>query len=411
MNMHVVFVAPFCMETTLRFVNGAARLPGVNLSLISQEGAEKLPHDLRSRLAGHWRVQNALDPQQLVVAVRALETTLGTAERLVGALEQLQVPLARARESLGIDGLGVEAAMNFRDKARMKDVLRNAGVPCARHVLAQNLQQAQAFAEQTGFPLVAKPPSGAGGKGTYRLDTMADLNALLHRYSPSSHDPTMLEEFVSGTEHSFDSIMIKGVPVWHSISRYMPAPLQVLENPWIQWCVFLPRDISGDEFAPIRDAGFKAVETLGLQTGLTHMEWFQLQGDRIAISEVGARPPGAQITSLLSWAHDLDFYRAWPRLMIFDEFEPPTRNHAVGAAYFRGQKSVSGGTRVRAIHGLDEAQRRFGHLVVEARLPSAGQFASDSYEGEGHVIIRDTDSDVVEEALKQIVKLVRVELG
>lgn len=411
MNMHVVFVAPFCMETTLRFVNGAARLPGVNLSLISQEGAEKLPHDLRSRLAGHWRVQNALDPQQLVVAVRALETTLGTAERLVGALEQLQVPLARARESLGIDGLGVEAAMNFRDKARMKDVLRNAGVPCARHVLAQNLQQAQAFAEQTGFPLVAKPPSGAGGKGTYRLDTMADLNALLHRYSPSSHDPTMLEEFVSGTEHSFDSIMIKGVPVWHSISRYMPAPLQVLENPWIQWCVFLPRDISGEEFAPIRDAGFKAVETLGLQTGLTHMEWFQLQGDRIAISEVGARPPGAQITSLLSWAHDLDFYRAWPRLMIFDEFEPPTRNYAVGAAYFRGQKSVSGGTRVRAIHGLDEAQRRFGHLVVEARLPSAGQFASDSYEGEGHVIIRDTDSDVVEEALKQIVKLVRVELA
>jgi D-alanine-D-alanine ligase-like ATP-grasp enzyme len=411
MNMHVVFVAPFCMETTLRFVNGAARLPGVNLSLISQEGAEKLPPDLRSRLAGHWRVQNALDPQQLVVAVRALETTLGTAERLIGALEQLQVPLARARESLGIDGLGVEAAKNFRDKARMKDVLRSAGMPCARHVLAENLPQAQAFAEKTGFPLVAKPPSGAGGKGTYRLDTLADLNALLHRYSPSSHDPTMLEEFVSGTEHSFDSIMIKGVPVWHSISRYMPAPLQVLENPWIQWCVFLPRDISGEEFAPIRDAGFKAVKALGLQTGLTHMEWFQLQGDRIAISEVGARPPGAQITSLLSWAHDLDFYRAWPRLMIFDEFEPPTRNYAVGAAYFRGQKSVSGGTRVRAIHGLDEAQRRFGHLVVEARLPSAGQFASDSYEGEGHVIIRDTDSDVVEEALKQIVKLVRVELA
>jgi len=221
----------------------------------------------------------------------------------------------------------------------------------------------------------------------------------------------MLEEFVSGTEHSFDSIMINGIPVWHSISRYMPAPLQVLENPWIQWCVFLPRDISGEEFAPIREAGFKAVSELGLQTGLSHMEWFRLQGDRIAISEVGARPPGAQITSLLSWAHDMDFYRAWPRLMIFDEFEPPSRNYAVGAAYFRGQRSSAGGTRVRAIHGLDEAQRRFGHLVVEARLPSEGQFASDSYEGEGYVIIRDTDSGIVEEALKQIVGLVRVELA
>jgi D-alanine-D-alanine ligase-like ATP-grasp enzyme len=411
MNMHVIFVAPFCMETTLRFVNGAARLPGVNLSLISQEAVEKLSPDLRSRLAGHWRVEDALDPQQLVVAARALETKLGTAKRMIGALEQLQVPLARAREALGIEGMDSATAKNFRDKARMKDVLREAGLPCARHVLATSHEQARVFAEKTGYPLVAKPPAGAGGKGTYRLDSLQDLDALLNRYPPSGTEPIMLEEFVSGTEHSFDSIMIKGVPVWHSISRYMPAPLQVLENPWIQWCVFLPRDISGEMFAPIRDAGFRAVQALGLQTGLSHMEWFRLQGDRIAISEVGARPPGAQITSLLSWAHDLDFYRAWPRLMIFDEFEPPTRKYAVGAAYFRGQRSVSGGSRVRAIHGLDEAQRRFGHLVVEARLPTAGQFASDSYEGEGFVIIRDADSDVVEEALKQIVGLVRVELA
>ncbi len=255
----------------------------------------------------------------------------------------------------------------------MKDVLTEAR-PAMRpsRVWPMSPQQATAFAQETGFPLVAKPPSGAGGKGTYRLDSLHDLNTLLERYPPSGAEPIMLEEFVSGTEHSFDSIVINGVPVWHSISRYMPAPLQVLENPWIQWCVFLPRDISGAEFAPIRDAGFKAVKALGLQTGLSHMEWFRLQGGRIAISEVGARPPGAQITSLLSWAHDLDFYRAWPRLMIFDEFEPPARNYAVGAAYFRGQRPPSGGMRVRAIQGLDEAQRRFGHLVVEARLPAAG---------------------------------------
>lgn len=410
MNIHVVFVAPFCMETTLRFVKGAASLPGVKLSLISQDGAEKIPSDLRATLAGHWQVKNALDPEQLVEATRALETKLGTAERLIGALEQLQVPLARAREILGVDGLSAEAARNFRDKARMKEVLNEAGLPCARHVLAESALQAIAFAENTGFPLVAKPPSGAGGKGTFRLDSLQDLHSLLNRYPPSGMDPVLLEEFVSGTEHSFDSIVIKGKSVWHSISRYMPAPLQVLENPWIQWCVFLPRDIEGEEFASIRDAGFKAVKALGLQTGLSHMEWFRLQGERVAISEVGARPPGAQITSLLSWAHDLDFYRAWPRLMIFDEFEPPSRNYAVGAAYFRGQKSAFGGTRVRTIHGLDEAQRRYGHLVVEARLPSMGQFASDSYEGEGYVIIRDADSKVVEEALKQIVGMVHVEL-
>jgi len=409
--MHVIFVAPFFLETTLRFVAGAASLPGVRLSLVSQDPAEKLPAGLRSVLSAHWRVDNALDPEQLVAAARALSGRLGPPARLLGALEQLQVPLAKAREALGVQGLDVESARNFRDKARMKDVLRTAGLPCARHVLAENADQARAFAAVAGFPLVAKPPAGAGGKGTFRLDSAQDLSNLLQHYPPTAGEPTLVEEFVSGTEHSFDSVIINGKPAWYSISRYMPAPLQVLENPWIQWCVFLPRDVSGAEYLPIREAGFKAVEALGLQTGLSHMEWFQLRDNRIAISEVGARPPGAQFTSLMSWAHDLDFYRAWPRLMVFDEFDPPPRNHAVGAAYFRGQKSQSGGARVRAIHGLEEAQRRFGHLVVESRLPSAGQFASDSYEGEGYVIIRDADSDVVEDALKQIVSLVRVELG
>jgi hypothetical protein len=411
MNSHVIFVAPFFLETTLRFVAGAAALPGVNLSLVSQDPAEKLPAGLHSALAAHWRVENALDPDQLVHAAHMLAQKLGPPRRMLGALEQLQVPLAEARETLGVTGLDAAAAMNFRDKSRMKDVLREAGLPCARHALAGSAERAAAFGQTTGYPVVAKPPAGAGGKGTFRLDSEQDLQTLLQRYPPSPADPILLEEFVLGTEHSFDSVVIRGRPAWYSISRYMPPPLQVLENPWIQWCVFLPRDVSGPEYAPIRDAGFRAVQSLGLETGLSHMEWFQLRDGRIAISEVGARPPGAQFTSLMSWAHDLDFYQAWPRLMVFDQFEPPARNYAVGAAYFRGQKSVAGGARVRAIHGLDEAQRRFGHLVVESRLPSAGQLASDSYEGDGYVIIRDPDSSVVEDALEQIVQIVRVELG
>jgi hypothetical protein len=409
MSMHVIFVAPFLLHTTLRFVAAAARLPGVNLSLVSQDPAEKLPAAIRDSLAAHWRVENALDPAQLVVAAESLARKLGRPARLIGALEQLQVPLAEARQTLGISGLSVSAALNFRDKARMKEVLGQAGIPCARHVLAASAGQASAFAEQVGFPLVVKPPAGAGGHGTLRLDTRGQLDALLQRYAPSAADPALLEEFVAGAEHSFDSVMINGQPVWHSISRYLPTPLDVLQNPWIQWCVFLPRHIDGPEFRPIRETGFRALTALGLETGLSHMEWFQLRQNRIAISEVGARPPGAQITSLLSWAHDLDFYAAWPRLMIHGEFEPPPRRHAVGAVYLRGQGKAGG--KVRAVHGLREAQQAYGHLVVESSLPQPGQAAAGGYEGEGYVIIRHRESAVVEKALQRIVSLVRVELA
>jgi hypothetical protein len=169
----------------------------------------------------------------------------------------------------------------------------------------------------------------------------------------------------------------------------------------------LPRDIDDAEYTPIVEPAFRALEALGLQTGFSHMEWFRLQGGRIAISEVGARPPGAQFSSLISYAHDFDLYQQWPRLMVFDEFEPPERRYAVGAAYFRGQ----GAGRVRDITGLDEAQRRYGELVVEVQLPRAGQAPSDSYEGDGFVIIRHPESEVIEAALADIVQIVRVQLG
>ncbi len=407
MPQHVIFAAPFFMDATLRFIDGAAGLPDVALSVVSQDPAEKLPAALRARLAGHWRIDDGLDPQQLADAARALAKRLGPPSRYIAALEQLQVPLAVAREVLGLPGLSAEAARNFRDKSRMKDVLRAAGVPCARHALVGSPAEARAFAGRAGFPLVVKPPAGAGGKSTFRIDHAGDLERLLERFPPDPARPTLYEEFVRGTEYSFDSVVVGGRPAWHSISRYMPSPLAVLENPSLQWSVMLPRDIGGPEFDPIREAGFAGVRALGLDTGLSHMEWFSLPDGRIAVSEVGARPPGAQFTTLLSYAHDIDFYRAWPRLMVFDEFEPPARRFAAGAAYFRGQ----GRGRVRRIHGLDEAQRRYGPLVVEARLPQEGQPPSDSYEGDGYVIVRHPDTAVVEQALSGIVSLVRVELG
>jgi hypothetical protein len=161
MPNHVVFAAPFFLETTLRFVAGAARLPGVNLSLISQDPVQRLPADLRQKLAGHRQVDDALDPAQLVKAAKALAHKLGPPVRMLGALEQLQLPLAQARDALGIEGLDAASARNFRDKAQMKEVLKQAGVPCARHLLVENPAQASAFAGLVASLWPNHPPGPA----------------------------------------------------------------------------------------------------------------------------------------------------------------------------------------------------------------------------------------------------------
>ncbi|MBT8061544.1 MAG: ATP-grasp domain-containing protein [Gammaproteobacteria bacterium] len=410
MTQHVIFAAPFFMDATVRFIRGACQLPDVNLTVVSQDSQERLPADVRAHLVGHWQISDGLDPAQLVDAARHLEARFGKATAFLATLEQLQVPLARAREALGIGGLSIEAAKNFRDKSRMKDVLEAAGVPCARHALVGDRAAALAFTNLVGFPVVVKPPDGAGGAATFRLDHPRDLDAWLQRYSPHVNRPALFEEFVRGTEHSFDSVFIKGRPVWHSISRYSPSPLEVMENDWIQWTVLLPREIDGAEYDPIRDAGFAAIKALGLDTGLSHLEWFRLANGRIAISEVGARPPGAQFSTLLSYAHDIDLYAAWSRLMVMGEFDPPERRFAAGAAYIRGQGHGHERARIKGIAGVAEVQRRFGDIVVEASLPNEGQPPSGSYEGDGYIIVRHPDTAVVEQALKEIISTIRVEL-
>jgi biotin carboxylase len=405
---NVIFVAPFALDATMRFVRPAADLPDVRLAVIGQEPIESLPVELREKLSGHYRVDDAMNADQLVTAVRHIAKEWGgKVDRLIAILEQLQVPVAEVRAKLGLPGLSVEAAHNFRDKARMKNVLRAHDIPCAKHRLCRDAREAIAFADATGYPLVIKPPAGAGARNTHRVDDRAQLESYLESAPIRAEDPVLLEEFILGEEHSFDTVTIGGRHVFHSIGKYSPTPLDVLQNPWIQWVVYLPRRIDGPEFAAIHKAGPRALDALGMVTGLTHMEWFRRNDGSIAISEVAARPPGAQFTTLMSYAHDKDMYKAWVELMVFERFDVPERKFSAGAAYLRGQ----GQGRVKSVRGLEQAQKELGDLVVEAKLPQIGMPPKEGYEGEGFVIVRHPDTAVVERALKRMIELVRVEMG
>jgi hypothetical protein len=401
------FVAPYLLDATTRFVDAAARQPDVELAVITSEPADRLPPHLRRSLVGHWRISDPLDAGQIAGAVRGLGEQLGPVQAILAVLEQLQVPVAQVREHLGIAGMDAATAHNFRDKAQMKAVLRTAGVPCAAYRLADSAAAAAAFAEQVGFPLVVKPPAGAGAKSTFRLDDADDLRVWLEAAPPAADRPAMMEEFLTGDEGSYDSVTIDGKVVWDSISNYLPTPLDVLRNPWIQWIVLLPRDVGGPEYAAIRALAPTALGALGLRTGLTHMEWFRRPDGTVAVSEVAARPPGAQITSMLCYAHDLDLYGAWARLMVHGSFDPPERRYATGTVFLRGQ----GAGRVRAVHGLDAVPHEVSSVVVESRLPELGQQSSGSYEGDGYIIVRHQETAVVVDALRKLVTGVRVELG
>lgn len=409
--VHVVFAIPFAMENTLRFARATASLPGVRLSVVAQDERDKFPADFLALLADFEPVADAMRAADLCRGVQALAARQGQPDRLLGILEPLQVPLAEVRERLRIRGMDAATALNFRDKARMKNLFGAHDLPTARHMLCATAEQAHEFGQQVGFPLVCKPPAGAGSKATARCDSWPELLAFLQQSPPQVGREVLVEEFVLGREFSFDSATLHGEHCFHNISCYYPTPLEVMANPWIQWCVVLPRDLRGPEFADIHRIGPRALATLGMWTGMSHLEWFRRRHGAIAIGEVAARPPGAQFMTLMSYVTNADMYRAFAQLMVEETWAPLSRHFAAGAAYLRGQGgSGKRDAVVKALHGFDEVRRELGDCIVEARLPTLGKAPSTSYEGDGYVIVRHPDTRFVTRAVQQIVTTVRVEL-
>ncbi len=405
---YIALVAPYLGASMLHCIRCFVALEDVAVGLITQGAMDRIPAALRSRLAGHYRIRDALDAAQLVAAGEAFAKEWGRLDGIEGYLEQLQVPLGDARDALGVEGLGGEAARNFRDKNRMKAALSAAGLPVARQALVHSGEDARRFVDEVGFPVVLKPLDGAGARDTVRVLDPGSLAAALNRLMPSAQAPVQAEAFVQGEEHTLETVAIDGEPVWWSSTFYLPGPLAVLENPWMQYCLLLPREQAMPHAAAFAPTGHQALKTLGLRSGLAHMEWFQQASGDAVISEVGARPPGANIMLLNGAAHEVDMWAKWARLMVHRTWQMPPRRYAVGCAFVRG---MGRGRIVRSITGLEETQARIAGTIWRHQLPQVGQPRSPHYEGDGWVIVRHPETQRVVEALRTIVTTLRIELG
>lgn len=398
---NIVYVAPFPMDATLRFARGLAGLHGVRLLGVMQQA----PARDASPFDDVELVDDGLSSRAIAEACLKLRKNYGPLSRITGILEPLQVPLAEVRTLLNIEGPDPNTALLFRDKALMKDTFRAAGLPCARHKLCTAAQDGVDFARKVGLPVVLKPPAGAGCRSTWRIDELSSLAEAMRDINPTPQRPVLAEEFLRGREGSLEMVALGGQVVAHSLSRYLPSPLEVLRNPWMQWVCWLPRDLGGAEYRQVLALGQKVIDVLGLRDGIAHLEWFLRDDGSVAIGEVAARPPGGQLSLMTGIVHGADIYRTWARAVVDGEFDGPWRRQfSAGTAFLRGM----GDGRVAGVDGLDLAWKEFGDMVVEAKMPRVGAAKGDSYEGDGYVVLKHEDEDRVRWGLKHAVETIRV---
>ena len=64
---HIALVAPHFLENTNRYVKAFVDLPGVKLSVISEDAEKALPKALREKIAGHYQIKSVGAANELAV--------------------------------------------------------------------------------------------------------------------------------------------------------------------------------------------------------------------------------------------------------------------------------------------------------------------------------------------------------
>jgi len=401
---NVVFVSPF-PNRSIEAVRAVASLGEVRLLGITQEAPRGGDAEVFADLV---TVDDTDDPAQLVAAARVLESRHDRIHRVLGVRESLQVAVGEVRRALGVPGLGPDGAERFRNKALMKDELRRHGLPCARHRLLRSWSDAEAAIAELGLPLVAKPLTGVATHGVCRVHTADELRGALSALHASLENPVLAEEMLVGREFTFDTVTVGGQIRFHSIAHYRTTPLEATEDPERRFVIVLPRDISGPEWSDAVELGIRAHAALGFDTGASHMEWFRRDDGSLAVGEIAARPAGFTIHFMIGLAYDIDIDRVWARAVVDDAFDGPfTRHYAVGCVCLRGV----GSGRVLRVTGVDRVQELVGRLIVEANLPELGALRNDSYVGDGHIIVRHPDTEIVIDAIKTILDTIQISYG
>lgn len=193
--MNFVFVSPQFPHTYWNFCDRLHR-NGVNVLGIGDAPYDSLDASLKAALTEYYKVDTLEDYDAVYRAVAFFAFKYGKIDWLESNNEYWLAQDARLRQDFHITtGAHPDTVHLFQSKSSMKSGYAVAGVPTARCHKITSRAAAQAFAEQVGYPLIAKPDVGVGAAATFKLEDPAGLERF---FAQPPAVPYVLEEFVTG---------------------------------------------------------------------------------------------------------------------------------------------------------------------------------------------------------------------
>jgi ATP-grasp domain len=387
--MRVVLLSPAYPAEMVHFARGLAEV-GAAVYGVGDTPRDSLPAHVRPYLADYLTVPRILDEGD--VMNRVSDWLRGrTVDRVLSNWEPLVLLAARLRERWGMPGMSSDTVLGFRDKQLMKERVQAAGLRVPKSRRVRSGAEARVAAEEIGFPLILKPIAGAGSADTYHVTTAHELDVAIRRMDRVAE--ASCEEYIEGEEFTFDTLCMRGKPVFENVSLYLPKPLEARSQEWLSPICLSVRDLEQPDLAGGIALGRGVLQALGMQDGFTHMEWYRTPSGEAVFGEIACRPGGAGIVDQMNYTCDVDLYREWARVACWGHFEASTtRKYNVGLVF----KRARGWGHITRIEGLGHWLRMCGASVVEEQLSRPGSPRRDwqqTQRADGHLVVRHPDWD------------------
>ncbi len=238
-----------------------------------------------------------------------LNLALALSER--GVLEKYGVKLI---------GASLQAIRIAEDRMLFRETLQKAGLPVPRGGAAYNLKEAQALAEETGYPLLVRASFALGGSGASWVRSPAELPEAVHKAIVESPiGQAWIEESVLGWKEYELEVMrdrADNFVVICSIENLDPMGIHTGDS----ITVAPAQTLTDREYQVLRDLARRVLSVVGVETGGSNVQFAVNPKDgRVLIIEMNPRVsrssalaskatgfPIAKIAALLAVGYTLD---------------------------------------------------------------------------------------------------------
>lgn len=384
--MNVVFISPHFPPQFFQFCT-ALRERGVNVLGLGDAPAETLRPELRAALGEHYFSPRLEHYEEAHRALSYLSWRHGRIHRIDSHNEHWLELEARLREDFNIPGPRPEQLAPQRSKLGMASLFQQAGVPHIEGELFSTSEQARAFAQKHGFPLVLKPDVGVGAARTFKVSSEDELERALKE--PLSG--YLLQPFIAGVITSYDGLVNRDGRIVFVTSHLYSAGVMEIVNEARDLFYWSRRDIP-DELDRL---GRRVVEAFDIRERFFHVEFFEQPDGSYRALEVNLRPPGGFTTDMMNYGSDFDVYRLWARIIAGDsaeDFEFERKYHVAYVARRWGRAYR---------YSKHELAARLGKtLLLERDVPRA--FAGAM--GDDMFLLRHPELDALKEAIALVQK-------